>query len=82
VSHATGLEFANNATSPLIYQPTNAYNAHTTAVFAPTQPTATITAPRTTLTIPPPDNVYQLELKESLWDYSPLSAFSSISFEQ
>jgi hypothetical protein len=52
--------------SPSIYHQTNAYNAHITAVFAPTPLTASqVHAQRTTLITPPPDNAYQMELKES-----------------
>jgi hypothetical protein len=52
--------------SPSIYHQTNAYNAHITAVFVPTPPTASQDhAQRTMPTMPPLDNAYQMELKES-----------------
>jgi len=63
---ATTAVSALNAMSPSIYHQTNAYNAHITAVFAPTPLTASqVHAQRTTLITPPPDNAYQMELKES-----------------
>jgi len=57
--------FALNAMLPSIYHQTNAYNAHITAVFVLTPHTASTSVPRTMPTMPPLDNVYQMELKES-----------------
>jgi len=81
VSHATGLEFANNAMSLNIYHQTPVYNAHITAVFALMLLSAITTAQRTMPSMPLLDNAYQWELKEWLWDYWHSSVLSSISCE-
>jgi len=58
------LVFVQHVTQLCIFNQINANNAHTTAVFAPTQHTAITTAQRITIGIVLQANACQMELKE------------------
>jgi len=65
--------------SDITWHQINANNAHTIVQAALTAPSASTTVPRTTFTIPPPINAYQMELQESSLPDLPSWVLYSIS---